>query len=54
MYWLLSCGKFLYDFILLNEINGVVIMNGCLIGGVLCLSGCENEVGCRKFDSMIG
>lgn len=29
-------------------------MNGCLIGGVLWLSGCENEVGCRKFDSMIG
>ena len=30
-------------------------MNGRLVGGVqCCLTGCENEAGTRKFDSMIG
>ena len=55
LYWLSSRGKPLHDFIPLNEINEAVIMNGRLIVGVqCCLSGCENEAGCRKFDSMIG
>ena len=54
LYWLSSRGKPLHYFTPLNEINGAVIMNGRLIGGVPWLSGCENEAGCRKFDSMIG
>ena len=55
LYWLSSRGKPLHDFIPLNEINEAVIMNGRLIVGVqCCLSGCENEAGCGKFDSMIG
>ena len=55
LYWLSSRGKPLHDFIPLNEINEAVIMNGRLIVGVqCCLSRCEHEAGCRKFDSMIG
>ena len=55
LYWLSCRGKPLRDCLPLNEITGTVIMHGQLIGGIqCCLRGCENEVGSRKFDSMIG
>ena len=40
----------------LQEISaGAVLMNGRLTGvAKFCLKGCENDVGIRKFDSLIG
>ena len=57
LYWLSNKGKPLqHEFVPLREISaGAVIMNGRLTGGAeCCLKGCENDVGIRKFDSLIG
>ena len=57
LYWLSNKGKPLqHDFVPLQETSaGAVIMNGRLTGGAkCCLKGYENDVGIRKFDSLIG
>ena len=57
LYWLSNKGKPLqHEFVPLREISaGAVIMNGRLTGGAeCCLKGCENDVGIRKFYSLIG
>ena len=57
LYWLSNKGKPLqHEFVPLREISaGAVIMNGRLTGGAeCCLKECENDVGIRKFDSLIG
>ena len=57
LYWLSNKGKPLqHNFVPLQEISaGAVLMNGRLTGGAkCCLKGCENDVGIRKFDSLIG
>ena len=56
LYWLSSSGKPLYNGkIKLQSLNGLIIMNGRLLGGMLCsIRGCTNIAGDRKFDSMLG